>query len=166
MVNTQNTEWRSLQDKGLLLYRGVKLVRTNFYNIVDEENSKLSDITGNRDEKVQESLISLYLKEDQVTIEVFLYKDEEKMSINTNVGAIELFGREPNDIEFSERVTLLDSMLEKLFVLQQDGRFHMKVENNAEPISIIQDRMREKQLAMEEVGYKSTSALKRRQFAD
>ena len=39
------------------------------------------------------------------------------MSINTNVGAIELFGREPSDISFAERATLLDTMLEKLFVL-------------------------------------------------
>lgn len=51
------------------------------------------------------------------------------MSINTNVGAIELFGREPTEISFAERANLLDSMLEKLFVLQQDGMFHMKVEN-------------------------------------
>ena len=64
-----------------------------------------------------------------MNIEVFLYQDEQKMSINTNVGAIELFGREPNEISFSERISLLDSMLEKLFVLQQDGMFHMKVEN-------------------------------------
>ena len=51
------------------------------------------------------------------------------MSINSNVSALELFGRDPNDILFAERVTLLDTMLEKLFVLQQDNRFHMKVEN-------------------------------------
>lgn len=89
---------------------------------------------------MQESLISLYLKDDQVSIEVFLYNDEEKMSINTNVSALELFGREPGDISFSERVSLLDQMLEKLFVLQQDGRFHMKVENEAEPISKVISR--------------------------
>ena len=53
-----------------------------------------------------------------MNIEVFLYNDEQKMSINTNVQALKLFGREPVDISFTERVQLLDSMLEKLFVLQ------------------------------------------------
>ena len=108
----------------------------------------------------------MYLKEEQVNIEVFLYNDEQKMSINTNVQALKLFGREPSDIPFSERITLLDSMLEKLFVLQQDGRFHMKVEHQAESINIFMNRQKERISALEEIGGKSTSALKRRQFAD
>ena len=62
------------------------------------------------------------------------------MSINTNVQAIKLFGREPSAIPFSERVSLLDTMLEKLFVLQQDGRFHMKVEHQAESIKTFMER--------------------------
>ena len=115
---------------------------------------------------MQESLISLYLKNDMVNIEVFLYQDEQKMSINTNVSAAELFGRDPSDISFSERVSLLDSMLEKLFVLQQDNRFHMKVENQAEPITVVKNMYENKLTAFEEISKKSTSALKRKQYSD
>ncbi len=105
------------------MYRDVKCVRTNFENLANKKQ------VATEEQMMQESLISLYLKNDMVNIEVFLYQDEQKMSINTNVSAQELFGRDPNDISFSERVALLDTMLEKLFVLQQDNRFHMKVEN-------------------------------------
>lgn len=97
-----------------------------------------------------------------MNIEVFLYNDEQKMSINTNVQAMKLFGREPADISFTERVSLLDSMLEKLFVLQQDGRFHMKVEHQAESISTFLERTQEQKNQLEELGAKSSSALKRR----
>ena len=39
---------------------------------------------------------------------------------------------------------MLRTMLEKLFILQEDNRFHMKVEGEAEPISQVLER-REKQ---------------------
>ena len=68
-----STEWRSLQEMGLLLYRDVKFVRTNFDN-VSGGSKKLGE--GEEGETMQETLISLYLKEDQVNIEVFLYNDE------------------------------------------------------------------------------------------
>ena len=84
------------------------------------------------------------------------------MSINTNVQALKLFGRQPHEISFSERVGLLDSMLEKLFVLQQDGRFHMKVEHQAESITTYIQKMQDKVDAMHELDGKSTSALRRR----
>ena len=69
-----STEWRSLQEKGLLLYRDVKFVRTNFDNV--SGGSKKLGAEGEEGETMQETLISLYLKEDQVNIEVFLYNDE------------------------------------------------------------------------------------------
>ena len=125
----QLDEWKILQERGLLLYRDCIVVRCNFEN--DEQLA---------DETEQQSLISLYLKDDQVNIEVFLYNDAQKMSITSNVSAIELFGREPIDIPFNERITLLRTMLEKLFVLQEDNRFHMKVEGEAEPISALLDK--------------------------
>ena len=53
-------------------------------------------------------------------------------------------------------------MLEKLFVLQQDNRFHMKVENQAEPISVVKGMYEQKVSAFEEISKKSTSALKRK----
>ena len=65
------------------------------------------------------------------------------MSINTNVEALKLFGRDPSTISFAERISSLDEMLEKLFVLQQDGRFHMKVEHQSAPISEIMEMKKE-----------------------
>ena len=62
------------------------------------------------------------------------------MSITSNVTSLELFGRDPLDIAFYERITLLQTMLEKLFILQEDNRFHMKVEGEAEPISQVLER--------------------------
>jgi len=66
----KNTEWRSLQEKGLLLYREVKCVRTNFESLATKK------VTTSEEQMMQESLISLYLKNDMVNIEVFLYQDE------------------------------------------------------------------------------------------
>ena len=62
------------------------------------------------------------------------------MSITSSVNAIELFGRDPTEIEFNERIKHLKQMLEKLFVLQEDNKFHMKVEAEAEPISHVMER--------------------------
>ena len=62
------------------------------------------------------------------------------MSITSNVTSLELFGRDPLDITFYERINLLQTMLEKLFILQEDNRFHMKVEGEAEPISHVLER--------------------------
>jgi len=132
-------------------------VRTNFDSVGGPATEEV--------EEVQESLISFYLKDNHINIEVFLFNDEDKMSINTNVQALDLFGRDPSDIPFSERITLLDSMLEKLFVLQQEGLFHMKVENQAEPITEMLELIAENKSSLEDA-QKSTSALKRRQFSD
>jgi len=52
-------------------------VRTNF-------NSVAGPVIEGVEEEL-ESLISFYLKDDLVNIEVFLFNDEDKMSINTNV---------------------------------------------------------------------------------
>jgi len=62
-------------------------------------------------EKEEQGLISLYLKQNLVNIEVYLYRDTQKMSITSTVGALELFGREPNEIPFNERIDLLNNML-------------------------------------------------------
>lgn len=60
-------EWKSLQDKGVLLYRNVKQVRTNFEKVGSSSNSaRKPSLSGARgsDEEIQQSLISLYLKDD------------------------------------------------------------------------------------------------------
>lgn len=57
------------------------------------------------------------------------------MQITSTVNAFELFGRDPRSISFGERINLLHPLLEKLFIFQEGSRFHMKVENEAIPIS-------------------------------
>ena len=49
-------------------------------------------------------MVSFYLKDENVMIEVFLYHEAKQMSITSNVSAIELFGRDPTEIDFSERI--------------------------------------------------------------
>jgi len=97
-----------------------------------------------------------------VNIEVFLYNDTQKMSITSNVSAIELFGREPTDIPFNERITLLSTMLEKLFVLQEDNRFHMKVEGEAEPISQLLAKREKAASQMSTAEHAGSTAVKRK----
>ena len=65
------------------------------------------------------------------------------MSITSSVSSVELFGRDPRELNFKDRVALLHEMLQKLFVIQQDQKFHMKVEAEAVPISELlqQERM-------------------------
>ena len=83
------------------------------------------------------------MKEGEVNIEVYLFRDVQKMSITSSVSSVELFGRDPRELNFKDRVALLHEMLQKLFVIQQDQKFHMKVEAEAVPISELlqQERM-------------------------
>lgn len=92
------TDWRTLQDRGLLLYRDSIMVRCQLESGSD----------------FQEALISLHLKDGDVNIEVFLYKDTNKMSITSQVTALELFGRDPRELQFKDRIALLSEMLQKL----------------------------------------------------
>ena len=69
------------------------------------------------------------MKDGQINIEVLFIDGGAGMSITSNVSAHELFSREPLEMPFSERIILLDQLLEKLFVIQEGNAFHMKVEN-------------------------------------
>jgi hypothetical protein len=51
-------------------------------------------------EQEQQSLITVYKKQDQVNIEVFLYQDEQNLSITSNVSVTDLFGKDPLEISF------------------------------------------------------------------
>ena len=108
-----------------------------------------------------ESLITLYLKNGQVNIEVFLFKDKDKMSITSNVQATEIFDQDPLSINFVRRLNLLNQMLDRLFVIQAEGAFHMKVENDAIPMSQILEAKALKEQSYSE--YMTSSALKRKQ---
>ena len=111
----------------MLLYRNATEVRCNF----DSEKEYFEE---------QKSLISFFLKEEMVMIEVFLYNEAKQLSITSNVSALELFGKDPTEIDFCERVKHLENMVDKLFILQEDNKYHMKVEANAEPMSVVLER--------------------------
>ena len=116
------SDWRdSPGEKGTLLYRNIFIVRCIFDGA--EETS-------------QESVITLYLKDMNVNIEVSLYKEQSKMSIASSVHALDLFGDDPMSIPFKERIVLLNSMMEKFFIISEDSVYHMKVESEAVPVQV------------------------------
>jgi hypothetical protein len=59
----------------------------------------------------------MHLKDGEVNIEVYLFRDTQKMSITSSVNSVELFGRDPRDLNFRDRIALLHEMLQKLFVI-------------------------------------------------
>ena len=87
-------------------------------------------------------MITLYLKDMNVNIQVSLYKEQSKMSIASSVLAVDLFGEDPMSIPFKDRINLLNSMMEKFFIISEaslyEGKkkmvYHMKVESDAVPI--------------------------------
>ena len=56
-------------------------------------------------EASQDSVVTLYLKEDNVNIEVSLYNEPSRMSIASQVHSFDLFGEDPMLIPFKERIT-------------------------------------------------------------
>ncbi len=88
----------------------------------------------NKKEKEHQSLISFYEKKGDssiISVEVFLYRETQKMSIASQVSSQDLFGSEYMTLSYMQKVEMLDLMMEKLFVLSQNGQFHLKVENEA-----------------------------------
>ena len=74
------------------------------------------------------------------------------MSIASSVLAVDLFGEDPMSIPFKDRVNLLNSMMEKFFIISEaqvfDGKksmvYHMKVESDAVPIgAYMEERKKE-----------------------
>lgn len=79
-------------------------------------------------------MITLYLKDSNVNIEVSLGREQPRMSIASSVHALDLFGDDPLAIPFKERVSLLNGMMEKFFIISEDSVYHMKVESDAMPV--------------------------------
>ena len=69
-----------------------------------------------------------------MNIEVSFYQEKSKRSIASSVHHMDLFGEDPLKISFGERLALLNGMMEKLFVIEEDSIYHMKVESDAVPI--------------------------------
>ena len=119
---TAQMDWRgSSGEKGTLLYRNIYAVRCVF---------------NGQEPRPEDGVITLYLKDQSVNIEVSLYKELSKMSIASSVHALDLFGDDPMNIPFRERVGLLNSMMEKFFVISDGAVYHMKVESDASPVNV------------------------------
>jgi len=112
------SDWRDNGHKGVLMYRNVFNVRCVF----------------DAEESVKQGMISMYLRDDHVQIEVCLYQDHSKMSIASSIYALDLFGEDPMSLSFKERTSLLNSMMGKFFVVNECSVYHMKVENEAVPV--------------------------------
>lgn len=108
-------------ERGELLYRNIFRIRCWFQA---SEETEL------------DSLISFYTKkEGLMTVEVFIHTLEHKMSIASQVSIPEIFGVDHEKLSFSQKTQVLDHMMEKLFVIQSEGQYHLKVDNDAVPLS-------------------------------
>ncbi len=57
---------------------------------------------------------------------------------------------ESASLSYIQKVEMLDQMMEKLFVLSENGQFHLKVENEAPAMSdVIQERKRQEAIKEE-----------------
>lgn len=117
---TVEADWRDrVTERGSLLYRQVQWIRCDF----------------NQAMNAYQAVISMYLNEDVIYVEVVLYKEPSQISIASEVPAAELFaGESPHAFSFKDRVERLNQMLEKFYIVSVDGTCHMKVEVDAQPI--------------------------------
>lgn len=77
-----------------------------------------------------------------MTVEVFIHTLEHKMSIASQVSIPEIFGVNHEKLSFSQKTQILDHMMEKLFVIQSDGQYHLKVDNDAVPLGHLRHQRR------------------------
>jgi hypothetical protein len=119
----------------LLLFRDAQYVRVSESLAVNEEGSTNNAITL-LDCHAVISLCSLHIKENFINIEVFLYQNQ-KISVTSSVQVDQLFVGDPRELSHQLRAKFIKEILEKLFVIEVEGRFEMKIEQEAEPISDI-----------------------------
>lgn len=63
----------------------------------------------------------------------------------------DLFGQDFHTLSYIQKVEMLDQMMEKLFVLSENGQFHLKVENEAPAMTeVLQERKRQEQMREEQ----------------
>eukprot|EP00347_Sterkiella_histriomuscorum_P013376 403364949 len=75
---------------------------------------------------------------------ILLYRNVYiKMSIASQVSMEDLFGSESDQLTFSQQIKMLDQMMERLYVLSENQTYHLKVENEAVPISLILEQRRQ-----------------------
>jgi len=77
-----------------------------------------------------------------MTVEVFIHTLEHKMSIASQVSIPEIFGNDHEKLSFSQKTQILDHMMEKLFVIQSDAQYHLKVDNDAIPLGHLRHQRR------------------------
>ena len=121
-------DWRNVsREKGLLLYRNVFMVRCIF---------------NGGEEVAQESVVTLYLNDQMVNIEVSLYNEPSRMQIASSVHCLDLFGEDPSQVPFKERIGHLDNMMSRFFIISDNSNYHMKVENDAVSIDLFLEEKR------------------------
>lgn len=97
-------------------------------------------------EREHESLISFYERKGEggsISVEVFLYRESQKMSIASQVSSSELFGGDYHSLSYFQKIEMLDQMMEKLYVLSDNSQFHLKVENDAIAMSQLKEERKQ-----------------------
>lgn len=97
-------------------------------------------------EREHESLISFYERKGEggsISVEVFLYRESQKMSIASQVSSSELFGGDYHILSYFQKIEMLDQMMEKLYVLSDNSQFHLKVENDAIAMSQLKEERKQ-----------------------
>ena len=69
------------------------------------------------------------------------------MSIAASVLASDLFGMEPLDIPFKERISVLKDLLSRFLVISEEKGFQMKVDNDQIPILEFMENARKEKMA-------------------
>ena len=87
-------------------------------------------VVNTQDPVARQSVVTLYLKDQIVQMEVIMFEDSNKMSIGSEINAAILFGDDPHELTFKERVSIVNEIMRKLFIIHVNSTYHIKVEND------------------------------------
>lgn len=132
--STNIESFKQLQERGLLLYRETQFVRVSDSLAAEEVQDSQANSTEFKDCRAVMALCSLHIKERVVTIEVFLYR-QSKFCVTSSIDVEQLFLGNPLELSHTMRNKFIRQIMERLFVLEVQGRFEMKIEQDAEAMS-------------------------------
>ena len=101
---------------------------------LDELPDSQANSTEFKDCRAVMALCSLHIKERTVTIEVFLYK-QSKVCVTSSIDVEQLFLGNPLELSHTMRNRFIKQIMERLFVIEVQGRFEMKIEQDTEAMS-------------------------------
>ena len=136
------------KSKGMLIFRDLFLVRYIFNineeieNPPQEDNERrnlleMDQNNVNENGKLERDincLISFYRDPDDyeiINVEVFMR--DLKISISSQVNSGDIF--EKKNSQFHEKVEILNSLMEKMFIYSEGGNYELRIESKALPIS-------------------------------